>query len=284
MENIVRKTILLLTAVFLFSLCLSAQTKRALVIGLGEQQDKSWAKIHGDNDVSYVKAMLERAGYNEIDTLVNKQATKEGIVVAFQNMTNKCNNGDMVYIHFSGHGQQVTDVDGDEEDGWDEAWIPYDAYFRYNEQKYRGENHLIDDEINVLLTNIKGKIGGTGAMLVVIDACHSANATSGIDVDGEVRGARDRFVIPINGKGHAKKSPEQWLTLSACEQSYQQCKELKTPQVGCLTYALTVVSEKADVSYNALVGFVHKSVSTKQTPMLAGEDNVNYDLSIFFKP
>lgn len=274
----------MLTAFLVFSLCLSAQTKRALVIGLGEQQDKSWAKIHGDNDVMYVKAMLERAGYSEIDTLVNKQATKEGIVAALQNLTNKCNNGDMVYIHFSGHGQQVTDVDGDEEDGWDEAWIPYDAYFRYDEQKYRGENHLIDDEINVLLTNIKGKIGGTGAMLVVIDACHSANATSGIDTDGEVRGARDRFVIPIKGKGHAEKRPEQWLTLSACEQSYQQCKELKMPQVGCLTYALCRVAEKTDVTRNALVGFVHRSISTKQTPMLAGDNNVNYDLSIFFKP
>lgn len=275
---------LLVLLIMIFPFQINAQAKIALVIGLGEQQDKSWAKIHGDNDVSYVRAMLERAGYNEIDTLVNKQATKEGIVTAFQNMANKCNNGDMVYIHFSGHGQQVTDVDGDEEDGWDEAWIPYNACFRYDEQKYRGENHLIDDEINVLLTNIKRKIGSTGAMLVVIDACHSANATSGIDTDGEVRGARDRFVIPINGKGHAEKSPEQWLTLSACEQSYQQCKELKTPQVGCLTYALYSVAEKTDVNYNALVSFVHRSISTKQTPMLAGENNVNYDLSIFFKP
>lgn len=281
-----KKRIVLVSAIIL---CLSfqplvAQTKRAFIIGLGQQQDKSWAKIHGDNDVLYVKTMLERVGYEEIDTLVNKQATKEGIVAGFQKLANKCNNGDMVYIHFSGHGQQVTDVNGDEEDGWDEAWVPYDAFFRYDEQKYKGENHLIDDEINLLLTNIKEKIGSRGTMLVVIDACHSAHATSGIDTDGAIRGARDRFVIPISERGHAEKGSEQWLTLSACEQSYQQCKELKTPLVGCLTYALYVVSEKADVSYNALVGFVHKSISTKQTPMLAGEDNVNYDLSIFFKP
>ena len=279
-----RLSLLSVLLLMFFPFQINAQAKRALVIGLGEQQDKSWAKIHGDNDVMYVRAMLEHAGYSEIDTLVNKQATKEGIVAAFQNLANKCDNGDMVYIHFSGHGQQVTDVDGDEEDGWDEAWIPYNAYFRYDEQKYRGENHLIDDEINVLLTNIKGKIGCTGAMLVVIDACHSANATSGIDTDGEVRGARDRFVIPINGKGHAEKSPEQWLTLSACEKSYQQCKELKMPQVGCLTYALCHIAESTDVTRNAIVSFVHKSISTKQTPMLAGENNVNYDLSIFFKP
>jgi len=280
------KAIVTLLSVFFLlvsPLSLSAQTKRALVIGLGEQQDKSWGKINGDKDVPYVQAMLERARYDEITTLVNKQATKAGIADAFRNLAAKCRAGDMVYIQFSGHGQQVTDVDGDEEDGWDEAWIPYDAYFRYNEQKYRGENHLIDDEINVLLTNIKEKIGSTGSMLVVIDACHSAHATSGIDTDGAVRGARDRFVIPISEKGHAEKGSEQWLTLSACKQSYQQCKELKTPQVGCLTYALCNVSEKGDVTYNDLVSFVHRSISTKQTPMLAGEENVNYNLSNFFK-
>lgn len=42
----------------LFIVPLQAQTRRALVIGLGEQEDKSWAKINGDKDVPYVKEML----------------------------------------------------------------------------------------------------------------------------------------------------------------------------------------------------------------------------------
>ena len=37
---------------------LHAQTKRALVIGLGEQQDRAWKKINGDKDVPFVQAML----------------------------------------------------------------------------------------------------------------------------------------------------------------------------------------------------------------------------------
>lgn len=41
---------------------LHAQTKRALVIGLGEQQDKAWKKINGDKDVPFVQAMLKNAG------------------------------------------------------------------------------------------------------------------------------------------------------------------------------------------------------------------------------
>ena len=37
---------------------LHAQTKRALVIGLGEQQDRAWKKINGDKDVPFVQAMV----------------------------------------------------------------------------------------------------------------------------------------------------------------------------------------------------------------------------------
>lgn len=43
----------------LLSLPVTAQTKRALIIGLGEQQDKAWNKINGDKDVTLVQGMLK---------------------------------------------------------------------------------------------------------------------------------------------------------------------------------------------------------------------------------
>ena len=94
------------------SVSITAQTKRGLVIGIGEQQDTCWAKINGDNDARYVKKMLERNGYKDICTLINRQATKKNIASAFNRLTRKCKAGDVVYIHFSGHGQQVRDLDG----------------------------------------------------------------------------------------------------------------------------------------------------------------------------
>ena len=36
----------------------SAQTRRALVIGIGQQEDKTWGKINGDRDVPFVEDML----------------------------------------------------------------------------------------------------------------------------------------------------------------------------------------------------------------------------------
>ena len=63
----------IITYIFLFlSLAVTAQTKRALVIGLGEQQDKAWNKINGDKDVPLVQGMLKSAGFKSVTQLFIK--------------------------------------------------------------------------------------------------------------------------------------------------------------------------------------------------------------------
>ncbi len=227
-----------------------AQTRRALVIGIGQQEDISWGKINGDKDVPYVMEMLKDARFKagDITRLVNQQAIKAAIVKAFQSLAVHANPGDVVYVHFSGHGQQMKDVHHDEEDGLDECWIPYDAY-RKPCEKDRGEKHLTDDEVNHYLNAIRDKIGDAGKMLVVIDACHSGDATRG-DGDEVVRGVNDIFDTIksyIRGSVYRKDktdvhpnvhvNKERWITLSAC-QSDQVNIEMRSPAVGKLTYAI----------------------------------------------
>lgn len=217
-------------------------TRHALVIGLGEYQDKAWSKIHGDRDVPIVKKMLASCGYKDIKTLVNREATKAGIINAFESLSNKCERGDMVYIHFSGHGQQITDLNGDEDDGWDEAWIPYDAMYAYS-NSYKGEQHLIDDEIAMWMSKIKSKIGTTGNLLLVVDACHSGDSSRDDIEDDEIyiRGAEKDFIIPLKKKpAKIAKTKENWLTLTACRDFQVNC-EVKTTSggfYGMLSYAL----------------------------------------------
>lgn len=253
---------------------IQAQAKYALVIGLGEQADKRWPKINGDQDVPYACEMLSGYGFGDVQTLVNQQATKANIVSAFQALTEKCTDGAIVYIHFSGHGQQVRDVNGDEKDGLDEAWIPYDAYAKYDEENYRGENHLIDDEINVLLTAIHRKIGESGKLLVVVDACHSGGSTRTMEVRKTevVRGGMDEFEIPVEKVERSiSLNPEQWLTLSACTDR-EVNQELKSPQVGKLTYALYFSSKQGrNVTMEAVERFMRHYRSRKlQHPLLTG--------------
>lgn len=219
----------------LFSGMAQAQNKRALVIGLGEYEDTSWSRIHGDKDVPIVIEMLRYYKYSDIKTLVNKQATKNKIVFEFQELAKRCLAGDIVYIHFSGHGQRMTDLDGDEEDGLDEAWIPYDGYLQYGDKDH-GEKHLVDDEIGLLLTNIQKRIGTSGYLLVAVDACHSGDSSRDISKEC-VRGTERKFIIPTPAPPIKKeKLPEYWLTLSACK-SYQSNTELPDGY-GKLSYSL----------------------------------------------
>ena len=219
------------------------QCKRALVFGLGEQEDVSWGKINGDKDIDYIVPMLRGAGYSDIVALRNSEATKVAMVEAFEALAMRCMPGDIVYVHYSGHGQLMTDLNGDEQmkwsgrhAQWDEAWIPYDARMVYCDND-RGEKHLCDDEVAALLAAIRGKIGGAGELVVVVDACHSGDATCGGELP-PVRGIDVKFNIPREG-GVAKCEPveECWLTVSACK-PFQLNTEMSAPKVGKLTYAL----------------------------------------------
>ena len=291
------KTKIITYILLLLSLSITAQTKRALVIGLGEQQDKAWNKINGDKDVPFVQAMLKNAGFKSVTILVNQQATKVGIVGAFKRMTASCKQGDVVYIHYSGHGQQMTDVHNDEKDGLDECWIPYDAC-RKASATYHGEKHLTDDELNVYLNAIRNKIGAKGKLLVVIDACHSGDGTRGDD-DEVVRGVEDIFDAiksfiwgtSSSDKGNkkvvnpnAKENRERWITLSACR-SDQVNVEMKSPAVGKLTYALWKElknSEKVnnDEFIRRIRKFVNRHTTSRpQQPEMTGEDINKYNIT-----
>lgn len=287
------KARLIIYLFLLLSLSVTSQTKRALVVGLGQQQDKAWNKINGDKDVPIVQGMLKSAGFKSVTTLVNQQATKAGIIGAFKRMAASCKQGDVVYIHYSGHGQQMTDVHNDERDGLDECWIPYDAY-RKASKTYHGEKHLTDDELNVYLNAIRNKIGAKGKLLVVIDACHSGDGTRGDD-DEVVRGVEEVFeavkslIIGDNDKEKvinqkAKPLAERWITLSACK-SDQVNIEMKNPAVGKLTYALWMELKNGDKINNEefikrIRKFVNRNTCSRpQQPVLTGNDKDKYNIT-----
>ena len=257
--------------------------RRALVVGLGEQLDKRWSKIHGDNDIHFVVNMLQDMGYTDIRTLRNEQATKAAMKQAFEDLMNKCVKGDNVYIHYSGHGQLMTDLDGDESlkwngehSQWDESWIPYDAYMYYCKED-KGDKHFCDDEVAVFLQSIRNKIGKRGTLTVVVDACHSGDATCGDDNSECIRGVDVKFNIPKSIQS-ATTPPmeEEWLTISACK-PYQLCSEIKQPQVGKLTYALYTLGMRVQGLTNQqlenllTIEFEKYGGRIKQHPMITGK-------------
>lgn len=277
--------ILVLSFLLLGNLSVYSATRRALIIGLGKQEDVRWGKIHGDNDVLYVRQMLLRMGYTDIRTLTNEQATKQAMVNAFIDLALRCEHGDEVYIHYSGHGQLMTDLDGDEalkwnnsHADWDEAWIPYDAYMTYGVED-RGEKHFCDDEVAFFLRAIRKRIGRRGSIVVAVDACHSGDATAATDEEMEcIRGVDMKFCIPRNPSATSIRtaSPEEWRTISACKPN-QLASEIRERQVGKLTFALYAMDAlNFELDNEQLERLLSESVEqyrgrVRQNPMVSGK-------------
>src|SRR6185437_3196021 len=71
---------------------------------------------------------------------------------------------DSLFFHYSGHGGQTPDLDGDEEDGYDEVIYPVD---------FRTNGHIVDDEMHRIMV----KTLAPGVRLTAIfDSCHSGSA------------------------------------------------------------------------------------------------------------
>ncbi|MFZ1516134.1 MAG: caspase family protein, partial [Saprospiraceae bacterium] len=165
------------------TIVIQAQTKKAIIVAIGTYPAASEiTSLHSLNDIPLIQSALSKLGFEEKDILILKDAnaTKQNILNGLESQLLKnVKEGDIAYFHFSGHGQQVQDFNGDESDGYDEALVPYDALMEYEPGKYQGEKHITDDELNILYKKIINKLGAKGHFLITVDACHSGTSTRG---------------------------------------------------------------------------------------------------------
>ena len=248
------KTIILILVLLFGAQMLNAGTKRALLVGVSDygnatEEPNKWANISGANDIVLLSPLFTEHGYT-VTSLVDSLATHAGITEALAELAKDSKKGDIVYIHFSMHGQPFEDQNGDEEDGWDEALIPVDAEMLYTEGVYEGKNHLLDDELEVYFNDIRNKLGSEGQLVVVLDACHSGTASRGDD--DHIRGTSEGFTR--SGKDYtpdrtqetndyftvaSKKGQSPVMFIEACR-SYQVNREVRDVETntwyGSLSY------------------------------------------------
>ena len=231
----------------------SEAKNRALLIGISDYSPQyNWNTISGTNDIDLIKGVLKGFSVKE---LRNENATYINIIKEFERLIQQSKPADIVYIHFSGHGQPVEDYDGDEADGWDEAFVPYDAGEKYIQGVYEGDKHFIDDTLNGLLEQLRVKLGPSGALYVVMDACHAGEQFRGEEDDDEapVRGSimgisknDKQFVAKLNTVKHYPITQEQAksniVMMEACR-SYQVNREIKRDDkfYGPLSYSVYLV-------------------------------------------
>jgi hypothetical protein len=156
---------------------LTAQNrKHALLIGVGRFASPDFSTLQAEQGVQLMYAALLSKGFVQADMakLINADATRGNIDRAFARLEGEISPGDVVLVHFYGHGVQIDDDNRDEVDMLDEAFVPYDGQFT---DSRRHQRLLRDDDLGRYIDRLRARAAGAGGQVcVVFDACHSGTA------------------------------------------------------------------------------------------------------------
>lgn len=113
--------------------------------------------------------LCQVCGVRDIERLYDNQATKENVREKVKDMSSRVKDDDYFIFYYSGHGTQVTDEDGDEKEGKDEALC-----FVGPNGELEGQYFMSDDEFSKLLTSSFSK---EVRLIIICDCCHSGSMT-----------------------------------------------------------------------------------------------------------
>jgi len=282
----------------LLSISLYSQTKYGLIVAIGEYGDPKIPTVNSVNDIPLIENVLLKNDFDKknIMYLINEKATKDGIVKTIrEELGKKLTTGDIVVIHFSAHGIGFKDFNGDENDGFDETIVCYDTPYQLPNE-YKGEKHLVDDEIKILLTELRQKLGSKGQLLVLVDACYS----------GTIARSNDRFrtFAPLeegkkNVVGGVKASPNKEkpngindgtnnenadlapcivISASSQDEPNSETKDIAGNPVGSLSYSFSkaMTQSISNINYKVLFDRIKAEMAVcvpRQTPQAEGNLN-----------
>ncbi|MCW5620742.1 MAG: caspase family protein [Burkholderiales bacterium] len=265
--------------------------KRAVLIGVNRYR-VAGADLRGCvNDVHNMqKVLTELYGFGRSDVLalLDADATKHNIQLAVKEMIGAAAKGDVLLLHFSGHGSNVPDDNGDEADFRDEILCPHDLDWRAP---------LTDDWLRASFDKLKSGVNFT----VIFDCCHSGTATraiaqpdapviprylpspwdliaaeSGRKLRGKVRGTVRRAPLARRRRSDVVTADIPEVLISGCRDTQTSADAyIGGSYNGALTYnlAATLREAKGRISYRDLHAKVLQRLARgkyDQVPQLEG--------------
>ncbi|NJR61109.1 MAG: DUF4384 domain-containing protein [Cyanobacteria bacterium CRU_2_1] len=161
----------------------STNRKLALLVGINEYASElgRWNRLYGCvNDVLLQRELLiHRFGFvaDDIMTLMDQQATRTGILTAFEeHLLKQAKAGDVVVFHYSGHGSRVVDPNPYRADHpLNSTFVPIDSPLPDN---FRETGAEVRDIMGGTLFVLRNALP-TEQMTMVLDSCHAGGGKRG---------------------------------------------------------------------------------------------------------
>ncbi|CAE6447138.1 unnamed protein product [Rhizoctonia solani] len=302
---------------FQYSMCTGK--KKALSIGINYfgQQGELRGCINDSNNIC--EFLTRQFGYKQGDivkltddaTNPNQMPTRENILKAMQWLVKDAQPNDSLFFHYSGHGGQTKDLDGDEGDGYDEVIYPMD---------FEHAGHIVDDDMHAIM--VKPLPEGC-RLTAIFDSCHSgsaldlpyiystegkikepnllADAGQGLlnagmsyargDMSGVFKGIGSLLKTATGSQKKADEYARQTRTSPADVISWSGCKDSQTSAdtveageaTGAMSYAfMDVLKQKPQQTYQELLNNIREVLRNKysQKPQLSSSHPM--DTTILF--
>ena len=185
----------------------------ALVIGVGKYKNNIRQLYGVQKDLVNIKNLFKYLHIKHITTLENENASLKDVREAFNSyiQSDKNRKGNRFIFYYSGHGVQVIDKNGDEEDKKDEATALHDI--NLDDKDFISEGVLLDDELHSLLAQIESK------KILIFDKCHSGSSHRGYNpyikaVEGEYE-LSPKFLEDIKKNIKSQKPLKDFVIFSA---------------------------------------------------------------------
>ena len=185
--------------------------KKALFVGINKFANYSQFTLNGCvNDAKDMAALYkDLLGFKttEMTVLSDAQATKANIMSNLNAMVADAKAGKLNYLVFSlsSHGTQMNDTSGDEPDGKDEAFVPYDIAEKAG--AWDPAHIISDDEFHDLFVQLPA-----GVLLeVYLDTCHSGTGLRGAEFG--LHAPRARYIAPPDQEFSKKTARMRGFTL-----------------------------------------------------------------------
>lgn len=145
-------------------------TKKALLIGINYPGTQSSLRGCANDCVTSIGILKKHFGFRDsnirfltdaTDVRGDHSPTKANILKYMKWLAQDAKPGDQLFFHYSGHGSQVRDTDGDEQDGKDEVLCPSD----YSRRGFITDDQIFDILIKPLPRGCK--------LFSIMDCCHS---------------------------------------------------------------------------------------------------------------
>lgn len=179
------------------------------------------------NDIENMRDILKSEyGYKDADiTLISDitimKPTRSNIMKELLNLI--LSDATELYFHYSGHGSQVKDVSGDEEDKMDECLVPID---------YDKNGMILDDELKGLLQCLNSD----KKLTMVLDCCHSG---SGVDLAYNLYERAGKLSLLNDPNMKANNTRGKVLCISGCKDNQTSADSFEAGEYqGALTYSL----------------------------------------------